>query len=86
MSSLKPKFREFANPAMVSRLLQPLPRQTLADAAAAFAWDKWARKITFVPYFRLQLLLALTRHTSLRELQWASQHDPLFARHGARWR
>ena len=84
MSSLKPKFREFANPAMVSRLLQPLPRQTLADAAAAFAWDKWARKITFVPYFRLQLLLALTRHTSLRELQWASQHDPLFARHGAR--
>lgn len=84
MSSLQPQHREFANPAVVAKLLQPLPKATLQTVADQFGWDRWSRKITFAPYFRLQLLLGLTRYSSLRELQWASQHDPLFAHHGAR--
>lgn len=83
-SSLQPQHREFANPAVVAKLLQPLPQASLQEVADQFEWDKWSRKITFEPYFRLQLLLALTRYATLREMQWASQHDPLFARHGAR--
>lgn len=84
MSSLHSQHREFANPAVVAKLLQPLPKAVLQAAAEQAGWDQWSRKITFQPYFRLQLLLALTRYTTLREVQWASQHDPLFARHGAR--
>jgi hypothetical protein len=83
-SSLQSKHREFANPAVVAKLLQPWPQSVLQAAAEQAGWDQWSRKITFQPYFRLQLLLARTRYTPLREVQWASQHDPLFARHGAR--
>jgi hypothetical protein len=84
MSSLQRKHREFANPAVLAKLLQPLPKSALQAVADQFAWDKWSRKITFEPYFRLQLMLALTHYHSLREMQWASRNDPLFARHGAR--
>ena len=84
MSSFTPAHREFHNPAILERLLQPLPKKLLQQVAADFQWDKWARKITFLPYFRMQLLLALTRYATLTELRAAMQQDPLFALHGAR--
>lgn len=84
MSSLSSAHREFANPAVLDRLLQPLPQKLLREVAAEYEWDKWSRKITFQPYFRMQLLLALTRYQTLSEVQAAMRDDPLFARHGAR--
>jgi hypothetical protein len=83
MSTLVPKHREFASPDNLARLLQPLPKKLLLQTAEEFQFDKWARKITFGPYFRMHLLLALTRYQTLSELQDALAHDPLFARHGA---
>jgi hypothetical protein len=83
MSSLTVPHREFQNPAILERLLQPLPRSLRRQAAADFDWDKWSRKITFEPFFRMQLLLALTRYQTLSELQVAMGHDPLFRLHGA---
>jgi hypothetical protein len=84
MSSLPQRHRDCHNPANLARLLQPLPHQLLEQTAAAFAFDKWARKITFLPYFRMHLLLALTRYQTLHDLQAALREDPLFAVHGAR--
>jgi hypothetical protein len=84
MRSLLPRYRDYYNPANLARLLQPLPRKLLEQVAAEFQWDKWARKITFVPYFKMHLLLALTRYSTLSELQDALRDDPLFARFGAR--
>jgi Transposase DDE domain len=83
MSTLLPKHRDFASPANLERLLQPLPMKLLKQVAADFQFDKWPRKITFLPYFRMHLLLALTRYQTLSELQDALQNDPLFALHGA---
>jgi Transposase DDE domain len=83
MSTLLPQHREFANPANRDRLLHPLPAKLLQQVAADFQFDKWARKITFLPYFRMHLLLALTRYQTLSELQAALREDPLFALHGA---
>lgn len=84
MSSLANQHREFHDPAVLGRLLRPLPQKLLQQVASDDEWDKWSRKITFHPYFRMQLLLALTRYQTLTELQAAMQQDPLFARHGAR--
>lgn len=84
MSHLLPTRREFATPANLHRLLQPLPVALLKQVAADFQFDKWARKITFLPYFRMHLLLALTRYETLSELQVALRDDPLFALAGAR--
>jgi putative transposase len=84
MSTLLPKHREFASPVHLGRLLHPLPTKLLLQIAADFQFDKWARKITFLPYFRMHLLLALTRYQTLSELRVALQEDPLFALHGAR--
>ena len=75
MSSFTPEYREFHNPATLKRL---------REVAADFQWDKWAQKITFLPYFRMQLLLALTRYATLTERRAAMQQDPLFALYGAR--
>jgi hypothetical protein len=83
MSALPLPHRDFHNPANLARLLQPLPRQLLEQTASEFEFDKWARKITFLPYFRMHLLLALTRYRTLHDLQAALQEDPLFAVHGA---
>jgi len=83
MSSLAPAQREFHNPAILERLLQPLPKALLEQVSVDYEWDKWARKITFAPYFRMHLLLALTRHQTLGDLQAALREDPLFALHGA---
>ena len=83
MSSLSPKHREFQNPVALARLLAPLPPKLLQQVAADFEFDKWARKITFAPYFKMHLLLSLTRYTTLSELQRALSEDPLFALHGA---
>jgi hypothetical protein len=83
MRTLSPKHREFTNPGNLARLLAPLPRKLLAQVAADYQWDKWARKVTFEPYFRMHLLLSLTRYESLHQLQEAMQTDPLFALHGA---
>lgn len=84
MRSLMPAYREFYNPANIDSLLQPIPRNLLNQLAEDFEFDKWARKITFQPYFRMQLLLALTRYQTLSELQEALRRDPLFQRLGAR--
>jgi Transposase DDE domain len=84
MSHLLPTRREFATPTNLHRLLQPLPVALLKQVAADFQFDKWARKITFLPYFRMHLLLALTRYQTLSELQVALRDDPLFALAGAR--
>jgi hypothetical protein len=83
MSTLLPKHRDFATPANLDRLLQPLPLKLLRQVATDFQFDQWARKITFLPYFRMHLLLALTRYQTLSELRDALQNDPLFALHGA---
>ena len=83
MSTLKPQHREFRNPRVLARLLQPLPAHRLQEAAADHDWDKWSRKITFEPYFRLLLLLGLTRYGTLTELQRAAREDPLFRQSGA---
>src|SRR5437867_12751607 len=71
MSSLSPKHREFQNPVNLARLLAPLPPKLLQQVAAAFECDKWARKITFAPYFKMHLLLSLTRYTTLSDLHRA---------------
>jgi Transposase DDE domain len=84
MSHLLPARREFASPAHLHRLLLPLPLALLKQVAADFQFDKWARTITFLPYFRMHLLLALTRYQTLSELQVALREDPLFALAGAR--
>jgi Transposase DDE domain len=84
MRSLLPRYRDYYNPANLARLLQPLPTKLLEQVSRQFEWDKWARKITFVPYFKMHLLLALTRYSTLSELQDALDKDPLFARFGAR--
>jgi IS5 family transposase len=84
MPALPPKRREFANPANLARLLQPLPRRLREQVAADYQFDKWAQKVTFEPYFRMHLLLSLTRYETLHQLQEAMAEDPLFALHGAR--
>ncbi len=84
MRTLSAKRREFSNPANLSRLLQPLPRKLLGQVAVDYQFDKWAQKVTFEPYFRMHLLLSLTRYETLNQLQEAMQEDPLFALHGAR--
>jgi hypothetical protein len=67
MSSLTPKHREFQKPINLARLLAPLPPKLLQQVAADFAFDKWAYKLTFAPYFKMHLLLSLKRYQVLSE-------------------
>lgn len=68
---------------MLARFLQPLPAKLLREVAAEYQFDKHHRKITFEPYFRMHLMLALSRYETLHEVQQAMRDDPLFRLHGA---
>jgi len=80
----KPDYRQFVNSQQMTSFLEGggalSNRQEIAEQ---FGYDWHARKLDFETHFRGQVLLQATAYESVRDHQWAAQHDPLFAANGA---
>jgi IS4 transposase len=84
MRKLKPEYRKLANPKQFNRFLDGGGALTNRDdVAQRFNYDWHARKLTFDPHFRGQVLMQTTEYRSTRDHQWAAEHDPLFIACGA---
>lgn len=81
MSQLSPKYREFCSPAHFEDLLKPV--LTLMDTEQTKQFNKRARKITFEPFFRANVLFCLTPAKTLGALQKSAADDPLYGMCGA---
>jgi hypothetical protein len=78
------EYRTLANAKQFNQFLDGDGTLTNRDnVAAEFDYDWHARKLTFEPHFRSQVLLHLTNYRSARDIHWAMQNDPLFQANGA---
>ncbi|OIO97475.1 MAG: hypothetical protein AUJ92_03655 [Armatimonadetes bacterium CG2_30_59_28] len=66
MTAMHLKFREFACPKALSRLVQPLALLRLAQNAEHYHFDKNARKIFFKPFLRSWVLFFSNSQSSPR--------------------
>lgn len=84
MTEFKPPYRPLANPRQFQRFLDgPGSANRRAEIVAQTGYDWHARKIFFEPYFRALILHHAGDATTLRNLQEATAHDPLYRMHQA---
>ncbi len=80
----KAEYRQYVNPKQFNQFLDGQGAlSNRAEIADQFDYDWHARKLTFEPHFRGQVLLQATAYQSTRDQQWAAANDPLFAANGA---
>lgn len=80
----KAEYRQYVNPKQFDQFLDGQGAlSNRAEIADQFDYDWHARKLTFEPHFRGQVLLQATAYESARDQQWAAANDPLFAACGA---
>jgi len=83
MGKLHAEYRQLANPKQFNRFLDGGGAlSNRGEIADLFDYDWHARKLTFEPHFRSQVLLHITKYTSARDLQWAMREDSLFEANG----
>lgn len=81
---LNAEYRQLANPQQFNKFLSGGGAlSNRAEIADQFEYDWHARKLTFEPHLRGQILMQATAYRSTHDYQWAAANDPLFASHGA---